>query len=251
MRFYYAQMSDHKKYILSVRKLNKTFLYSSIKRICKSTKICSIEEIEAVFSSLTTFSPLYGGRLFNPKESLSPFHVKMLERKHINLLLPLSNHHFSKAAYEQTLPLLEKIHKKGNSIAITNDELAFNLRKDFPLFSLKASVIKMIKTHQDIENNLKIYDFVTLHPALNDDKSFLGQISAKDKIVLFASARCLYRCPKSICYADVSDYNFNSNYQNVVCNCTNKGRKKLVRDLKIFDLSQPEFDGFTYFKIIP
>jgi len=205
-----------------------------------------------VFGSVKEYSPLYGGRLFDINESLSYKDVDFLSNIGINLMLTLSNHFYTEEKYKQTIHILERLHRKGNSIVITNDNLAIRIRKDFPLFALKASVIKSIKTLDEIHKALEIYDFVTLDSKLNDQAEFLQSIDCKDNIVLFASNGCPYHCPKSLCYEYISlRMNPISFILPGMIPCANEDRRTYVTRLTIFDLNSPGFAGFKYFKIIP
>jgi len=237
------------KFIVSSRKLKGKSVYRSLKKAVANLEMCNIEDVVAVFGFVKSFSPLYGGRLHLDSNSLSYSDVDHLHSKGIAMSLTLSNHYYSEEKYQESLPILERLYRKGNSIVITNDDLAKRLRKDFPDYTLKASVIKMIKTQEEIEKNLQLYDYVTLDPKLNDQEEFLQSLTHKEKIILFGSIYCLYHCPNSICYQWFSDY-MGSGKNPKDQPCTNKHRIKEVRTLTRFNLNDPKFQGFTLFKLV-
>lgn len=105
--------------------------------------------------------------------------------------------HYGNDEYEQNLPLLKKYHRPGNSVIVTNDDLARWIRQDFPAYHVDASVIKNIKTHRKIDEALKLYDSIVLPMRLNEDLEFLEKIEAKDRITLFANAGCALTCLRS------------------------------------------------------
>ena len=103
-----------------------------------------LDQIDSFFG-FTEPCSLYGGRFFAATE-LSRYDVRSLYEMSINVRLPLTNHYATPEEYEENLPYLEKYHRRGNSLIITNDELARWIRRDFPGYRLEASVIKNIDT---------------------------------------------------------------------------------------------------------
>jgi hypothetical protein len=164
-----------------------------------------LREIDSLFGFVER-STLYGGRAFMGRE-LSERNVFQLNNAGIGVRLPMSNHHVERGEYERNLPLLEKYHRPGNSIIVTNDDLARWIQQDFPDYHIDASVIKNIKTHRKINDALELYDSVVLPMRLNEDFDFLEKIEAKNRITLFANAGCALNCPSKLCYASISKIN--------------------------------------------
>lgn len=206
------------------------------------------EQIDHVFGSTTQGSPLYGGRVYDSRHSLTDKHIEELRNNNIGLSLNLSNHFFDKKAYDESLDLLNKHHHTNNSLIITNDSLAKQVRKDFPLYQLKASIIKNITTIQKIEKALEIYDYVTLPMDKNDDDNFLRQIEAKDKVILFANAACAYNCPACTCYLGFSRINRG---EKATSECSRKKIQRPSLGSVFFDIEKLSSLGFCYFKLIP
>lgn len=206
--------------------------------------------IESFFNSMKIRSPLYGGRPCNMEYSFSKLQVDALNAQGIGVMLTLSNHYFTEEAYAQTVPALERLDHPLNSAAIVNDQLARRIARDFPQIKRKASVIKLIKTLDDIHQALELYHSVVLHPMLNDDVDFLQSIDCKEHIVLFANSRCLYKCEKPICYKYISKQMITQGqWDKQVCHY--QDNRQAVDGYTVFDLSQERFAGFTSFKLIP
>lgn len=207
-----------------------------------------VRSIESVFGSTVVPSRLYGGRKFKPEHSFTDKHIQQLTEQKIGLALTLTNHFFDDAGYEESLPLLEKHHKFGNSIICTNNELAKRIRKDFPDYSLKASIIKEVDTHEKIEECLEIYDYLTLPMDKNDDDDFLEKIPEKERVILFANSNCAYTCPDRTCYKGFSDKNTGQRISSV---CS-KGRiPRLDVGEVYFDVRKLKRMGFGLFKLVP
>ncbi len=164
-----------------------------------------LREIDSLFGFVER-STLYGGRVFDERE-LSERDVSQLNNAGIAIRLPMSNHFVERDEYEKNLPLLKKYHRPGNSIIVTNDDLARWIQQDFPNYHIDASVIKNIKTHRKIDEALKLYDSAVLPMRLNEDFDFLEKIEAKDRITLFANAGCALTCPSKLCYLSISKIN--------------------------------------------
>ncbi|OGT81612.1 MAG: hypothetical protein A3H91_01205 [Gammaproteobacteria bacterium RIFCSPLOWO2_02_FULL_61_13] len=165
----------------------------------------ALAEIDSLFGFVSQ-SPLYGGRAFVRPE-LSERDVFQLNRSGIGLRLPLSNHYVDREEYERERRLLARYHRGGNSVIVTNDELARWIRSEFPLYRLDASVIKNIHTHAQIDAALEVYDDIVLPMELSTDYEFLDRIEARDRVILFANAGCALTCPSRTCYASISRIN--------------------------------------------
>lgn len=205
-----------------------------------------VEQIDSFFG-FTEKSTLYGGRFFAATE-LSRYDVRSLYQMNINLRLPLTNHLATPEEYEENREFLEKYHRSGNSLIITNDELAGWIRADFPEYKLEASVIKNISNLRKVDEAFKIYDTVILPMASNDDTAFLQAIDNKKNITLFANAGCAYTCPAKICYPSISKANKtgdDSQFQ-----CSQKLKERNTIGMYDFDLDHLQSLGFERFKLL-
>jgi hypothetical protein len=205
-----------------------------------------LEQIDSFFG-FTEHSTLYGGRMFSTTE-LSRYDVKSLYLMNINVRLPLTNHHATREEYEENYPFLEKYHRPGNSLIITNDELALWLRADFPDYRLEASVIKNINTLRKVDEAFRIYDTVILPMTSNDDEALLKSIDNKKNITLFANAGCAYTCPSKICYPSISKANKTGDTS--LFQCSQKLKERNTIGMYDFDLDYLQSLGFERFKLL-
>jgi len=204
------------------------------------------EQIDSFFG-FTEPSTLYGGRFFGGTE-LSRYDVRSLYQMNINLRLPLTNHVATPEEYEESRDFLEKYHRPGNSLIITNDELATWVRTDFPDYKLEASVIKNINNPRKVDQAFKIYDTVILPMSSNDDEPFLKAIDNKKHITLFANAGCAYTCPAKICYPSISKANKCGD--NSLFQCSQKLKERNTIGMHDFDLNYLQSLGFDRFKLL-
>jgi hypothetical protein len=205
-----------------------------------------LEQIDSFFG-FTEASTLYGGRIFSAAE-LSRYDVRSLYKMNINVRLPLTNHYATPEEYEENRPFLEKYHRPGNSLIITNDELAGWIRSDFPDYRLEASVIKNINTLKKVDEAFGIYDTVILPMASNDDEELLKAIENKKNITLFANAGCAYTCPSKICYPSVSKANKEGDKS--LFQCSQKMKERNTIGMFDFDLDYLQSLGFDRFKLL-
>jgi hypothetical protein len=204
-----------------------------------------LREIDSLFGFAEP-STLYGGRVFTQRE-LSDRDIFQLNSAGIGIRLPLSNHHVERAEYEANLPLLDKYHRAGNYVIVTNDNLVKWIRQDFPHYHVDASVIKNIKSHKKIDKALELYDSVVLPMSLNEDLEFLEKIEAKDRITLFANAGCALTCPSKLCYLSISELNKGKGGE---FQCSQMFKDRELTSMKDFPL-QPYLDlGFKRFKLL-
>ena len=164
-----------------------------------------LEQIDSVFG-FVEYTPLYGGRIYGQPE-FSPYDVHSLYGAGIGVRLPLTNHYVDEVEYEQSRPLLEKYHRPGNAVIVTDDNLARWIRRDFPHYRIEASVIKNLRNNARIEEAMKLYDTVVLPMELNEDEDFLASVPEKQRVTLFANAGCALTCPSRICYVSISKIN--------------------------------------------
>ena len=152
-----------------------------------------LDQVESIFA-FTERSTLYGGRPFF-KPNILDKDIKSMYELGIGYRLPLTNHYVTREEYECNFCFLEKYHRDGNSVIIVNDDLAKWIKEDFPRYRVEASIIKNIKTHKRIDENLELYDTVVLPTSLNEQLEFLDKIEGKSRITLFAYAGCGVNCP--------------------------------------------------------
>jgi hypothetical protein len=209
---------------------------------------CDLRHVESVFGTTTLFSKLYGGRPAVFRHDLTENHLARLAEFGIGLSLPLSNHFFADTAYRESWPLLERNHVKGNSIICTNDRLAVRLRRDFPLYELRASVIKRLDTVAKIKRALTLYDTVTLPMEKTGDTRFLASIPEKQRVVLFGNANCACTCATRTCFLGFSQRNFG---KPVTFTCPEARAEHLDRSHIFFDINRMAEIGFTRFNLVP
>lgn len=205
-----------------------------------------LEQIDSFFG-FVEHSTLYGGRIFSRPE-LSRHDVKALYRMDINVRLPLTNHHVSRQEYEHNRPLLDRYHRPGNSLIITNDDLARWVRDDYPDYRLEASVIKNINNPPKVEAAFEIYDTVILPMTANDDEQFLRAIHNKPQVTLFANAGCAYTCPSKMCYPSIS--RANKTGEPGLFRCSQKIKERNLIGMHDFDLDHLCSLGFERFKLL-
>lgn len=205
-----------------------------------------IEQIDSFFG-FTTYTSLYGGRIWAATQ-LSAYDLRSMYKMNINLRLPLTNHLVSREEYKENIPFLEKYHRPGNSIIITNDDLARWVREDFPEYRLEASVIKNIKSLKKIDEAAKLYHTVVLPMKCNQDEPFLDSIEDKSIITLFANAGCALTCPAKICYPSISKANKVQDPS--LFQCSQKLKERELMGMIDFDLDHLQSMGFERFKLL-
>lgn len=202
-------------------------------------------EIESLFGFVQR-SKLYGGRMFQNRE-LSDRDVAQLNNAGIGIRIPMSNHYVDEEEYEESRPILDRYHSSINSIIITNDDLARWIRRDYPRYTLDASVIKNIKSHRKIEEAFDLYDSVVLPMRINEDLEFLDKIRDKERIILFANAGCALTCPSKICYPSISKFN---KYQGDKFQCSQPIKERDLFGMVDFPLEPYLEIGIRHFKLL-
>jgi hypothetical protein len=222
----------------------------------------SLDQVDSVFGFLEA-STLYSGRPFL-KRQISDADVATMEKKHIGLRIPLTNHFLTEREYKDHASFLEKYQVKGNSVICTNDQLATWIRSDFPLYQIEASVLKEIDSPEGIKRALELYDNVILPMYLNYNTAFLSAIRNKDRITLFGNAGCALTCPRRICYETISETNKKLASQNPLHRnitflfrmgfpinwCSNRLHPRKLKGIVNFDLNQLYELGFRRFKML-
>jgi hypothetical protein len=205
-----------------------------------------LEQIDSFFG-FTTHSSLYGGRIWGHTE-ISAYDIRSMYQMDINLRLPMTNHHVSRQEYEDNIPFFEKYDRPGNSVIITNDDLAHWIRADFPSYRLEASVIKNIKSLKKIDEAAELYDTVILPMSCNNDEKFLLSIENKKIITLFANAGCALTCPSKICYPSISKANKAGDPD--LFRCSQELKYRETMGMLDFDLNHLQSLGFDRFKLL-
>ena len=222
----------------------------------------SLDQVDSVFGFLEA-STLYSGRPFL-KRQISDADLATMEKKHIGLRIPLTNHFVTEREYKDHASFLEKYQRKGNSVICTNDQLASWIRRDFPLYQIEASILKEIDSHERIEEALDLYDTVILPMNLNYNTAFLSSIRDKKRITLFGNAGCALSCPRRICYKNISQTNKKLASQNILHRnitflfrmgfpihwCSNLLHPRKLKGMVDFDLNQLYDLGFRRFKML-
>jgi hypothetical protein len=204
-----------------------------------------LHKIDSVFGFVERCS-LYGGRVFKYPQ-ISDRDVQWLNENNIGLRIPLTNHFVKRYEYNFYQALLEKYHHPLNSVIITEDKLAGWIKKDFPLYTIEASVIKNINSIEKLEKAWPFYDTVVLPMPCNDDIDFLKSIDQKERIRLFANAGCAYTCPSRICYRSFSQVN---KFGGAKSQCSIPLKERDAKGMIDFDL-QPFIElGFHQFKLL-
>ena len=202
-------------------------------------------DIDSVFGFLER-STLYGGRPFTERQ-ISDRDVEKLYSVDIGVRMPLTNSYVDPDEYRENLPLLEKYHRPGNAVIVTNDDLARWIRRDFPEYRIEASVIKNINSYRKIDDAFELYDTVVLPMKFCQDPEFLAKIKEKDRITLFANAGCALTCPSKICYPSISVLN---KYKGGEFRCSQSLKYRELQGMIDFDLEELSALGFTRFKLL-
>ena len=202
--------------------------------------------IESLFG-FVEHSTLYGGRPFRRRE-LSDRDVIQLNNAGIGVRLPLSNHFVTREEYEQNLELLEKYHRKPNSVIVTNDDLARWVAEDFPDYRIDASVIKNVNNLRKLDKTLELYHEVVLPMTANEDTAFLESIKTPERITLFANAGCAFTCPSKTCYVSISK--INKGDKNAKFNCSQSTKERDQLGMIDFALEPLIEMGFQSFKLL-
>ncbi len=206
-----------------------------------------VAQIDSFFGFTTDRSTLYGGRIYARTE-ISDYDLRVMYGMGIGLRLPMTNHEASPEEYAANVPLFEKHHRRGNSVIVTNDNLARWLRRDFPEYRIEASVIKNIDTLAKIDKAARLYDSIILPMSSNEDEAFLAAIGNKDQITLFANAGCALTCPSKICYPSISKANKTGDP--TLFRCSQQLKYRELLGMQDFDLDRLESLGFHRFKLL-
>ncbi|MFO7828711.1 MAG: hypothetical protein R6V23_08840 [Bacteroidales bacterium] len=164
-----------------------------------------LNKIDSIFGFVEQ-STLYSGRPFLHPQ-LSGKDIEFLYDNNIGVRIPFTNHFFNDDEYKKNQKILEKYHKDGNSLIITNNELAKRIKNDYPKYHIEASILKEIDTIEKIDAALNLYDTIVLPMNVNRKKDLLQNIKQKHRITLFGNAGCALTCPNRICYEYISKRN--------------------------------------------
>jgi len=217
--------------------------------INKYFSFINLSQVETFFGFTQEFSPLYGGRGFSNVNAMNAKQVLELDANEIGLSLTLTNNYFSENDYKKSLALLNRHHKKGNSIVCENNQLAHRIKEEFPLYTLKASLIKDLNNYEKVKEALELYDYVVIPMEMNDDDDFLKSLPQKERIILFANANCAYNCSSRICYSAISKGMIGKEKPQITCSKDILPRDQLGH--VFFDVKKLHSFGFTHFKLVP
>lgn len=221
-----------------------------------------LNKIDSIFGFVEQ-STLYSGRPFlNPQ--LSSRDIKFLYEHNIGIRIPFTNHFFTDDEYQINQKILEKYHKDGNSLIITNNELAQRIKNDYPKYHIEASILKEIDTIEKIDTALNLYDTIVLPMNVNRNKKLLQKIEQKHRITLFGNAGCALTCPNRICYEYISKRNKFLGNNNLISRyiyhyiyfyinqkwCMHKIKPRKLHGIIDFDLDEFYAMGFRRFKML-
>ena len=213
------------------------------------------KSIESIFGCVE-FTPMYGGRHYLGPE-ISSDDVEWMYDNGIGLNLPLTNMYTTEEEYNSSYNFLNKYHKVNNVITVYRDDIARFIRRDFPLYSICCSAIRDVKTHDDINSKLNIYDNIVLRSWANVDDVFLNKIEQKDRIILFSSMGMQHNCHSKVCFSDISHYNSKWTPDSIFpeeseLRCFRKIRGILDDAPKFqqFDIKHLQDLGFSKFKVL-
>ena len=221
-----------------------------------------LQKIDSVFGFVEA-SSLYSGRPYMGRQ-ISDKDYAFLKKNNIGVRIPFTNHFVTEKEYRKNRKILDKYHTKGNSIIVTNDDLARWIKRDYPLYQVEASLLKEVKTVEEINHALSLYDTVVLPMNLNSNHELLKSIEQKNRITLFGNGGCALSCPNRICYEYISKRNKVLTTTNVLFRilyfwyyfvlhrkwCMNIVKPRILHGLKDFDLDVFAEMGFTRFKML-
>lgn len=208
----------------------------------------ALNSIDSVFG-FVEHCTLYGGRPFNGRQ-LSEADIESLYDEGIFLRLPMTNSFVTYDEYKSYKWLFFKYAVRGNSVIVTDDNLAYWIREDFPLYTVEASVIKNIITVSGIETAKSLYDYIILPMYLNLKYDILESIPDKSIITLFGNAGCAFNCPNKLCYELISKGNkFNGPVEAEV-RCSKSIIPRHDYGMVNFDIARLHSMGFNRFKML-
>ncbi|MBN1415756.1 MAG: hypothetical protein JW973_11700 [Bacteroidales bacterium] len=221
-----------------------------------------LQKIDSVFGFVEA-SSLHSGRPFTVRQ-ISDKDYEFLKKNNISIRIPFTNHFATEQEYQKNRIILDKYHNRGNSIIVTNDNLARWIKRDYPLYQLEASLLKEVQTIEEINHALSIYDTVVLPMNLNSNHELLKSIEQKNRITLFGNAGCSLSCPNRICYEYISRRNKVLTTTNILSRyfylwyyfilhrkwCINKIKPRKLHGLTDFDLDVFTEMGFSRFKML-
>ena len=221
-----------------------------------------LQKIDSVFGFVEA-SSFYSGRPYMGRQ-ISDKDYAFLKKNNIGVRIPFTNHFVTEKEYRKNRKILDKYHTKGNSIIVTNDDLARWIKRDYPLYQVEASLLKEVKTIEEINHALSLYDTVVLPMNLNSNHELLKSIEQKNRITLFGNGGCALSCPNRICYEYISKRNKVLTATNILFRvfyfwyyfvlyqkwCIIKIKPRKLHGLKDFNLDVFAEMGFTRFKML-
>ena len=247
-------------YTLSARGKKKRFPIQDFLK--KNFPNIPLKKVDSIFGFVEK-STLYSGRPFLHPQ-LSDEDINYLYHHEVGIRIPFTNHYFSDQEYQKNKTILDKYHRKGNSLIITNDQLAQRIKNDYPDYHIEASILKEIDTLEKIERALNLYDTIVLPMNVNRNKKLLQNIGPKHRITLFGNAGCALTCPNRICYEYISKRNKFLGKNPVILRyiyhyiffylnqrwCMHKIKPRKLHGIIDFDLNEYYEMGFHRFKML-
>lgn len=238
-----ASVGDGLRFTVSAR--GKTPDLPVLRFLARNFATVPVASIDSLFGFVEP-STFYGGRVYRTPE-LTPRDMAVMYDVGIGLRLPITNHFADEAEYAANRPFLARHERAGNSVIVTNDDLARWIRRDFPGYRIEASVIKNLKERDRIARALELYDTVILPMEMCERPDELAALPDKDRITLFANAGCALTCPARICYVSTSKINKS---QDVEWRCSQPVRERETRGMIDFDIDALAALGFRRFKLL-
>lgn len=210
-----------------------------------------ITEADSVFG-FSEHTPLYGGR-YNGGVEITDEDLAWMYSNGINYRIPLTNHYITPDRYEESLVFLDKHHREGNSIITVDEWLAKQIRKDFPLYQLEASVIKEVSLISDLERALGIYDTVVpFHQSFAKEEDWLRiPEEFRERVRLFVTLNCAFKCSNRMCYKSFSHANIGNEFRFTCSQQYERTKPKSVKESYLLDMEAMREAGFVKFKMVP
>ena len=193
-----------------------SFLISHLK-YHTNLKNLDISNIADVYGSVDIPSPLWGGRIQNGRSDLCRIDVYWLYDNNIGIKLTISATDFTDDQYKSSSMLLKTFNRKGNTVIVSNKDLAKRIKNDYPNYNIEASSIMNINSLKKLDFN--IYDSIVPPISSNDNIDFLKSIPTeyRKRITLFANVDCSYTCPAKICYKTMQKVNLTNDDSHFKC----------------------------------
>lgn len=233
-----------RNYTACVSARRKSTDISMLHYITQEYPFLTLDQIESVFG-FAEFNSMYGGKLWRAIE-VTPEDLIWMYDNNIGYRIPLTNLRTTEQDYEDNRPFLEKYHRKGNSIITVHDWMADRIHNDYPEYTVEASVIKNVKTYNEIITALTHFDTLVPGQVCHEDLKLLESLPDKNRIRLFMQIGCALYCNTHICYTAYSRFNRKESTP-LLC-ATNLEKDAPEHHITQFDFNKFLELGFTKFK---